>query len=192
MISSLYGVIESIHDGSVVINVNGVGFLVHMPNSTISDMGHTGQETTLLTHMIVREDNISLYGFDNDTDLHIFQLLISVSGLGPKLALSMLSAFNADQICSAIANDDVNLLTTIPGIGKKTANRLVLELKEKVNSGIVSYLSTGTHQDNAEVIAALTSLGYSLAEAGKAAAGIPDKDISLEEKVKMALQSFNE
>ncbi|MFH1640269.1 MAG: Holliday junction branch migration protein RuvA, partial [Chloroflexota bacterium] len=142
------------------------------------------------THLHVREDNLSLYGFVTLDELRLFETLITVSGLGPKLALVMLSTMNAEQLTTAIASGDAALLQRIPGIGKKTSERLVLELKDKINSDLVGVPLASSAQGQSDVVAALVSLGYSVNEASRAAASLPSSDSSLEEKIKQALQYF--
>jgi Holliday junction DNA helicase RuvA len=145
----------------------------------------------LFTHLHLREDNVALYGFASAEELALFQLLISVNGLGPRLALTMLSGMSAEQLVTAIATGSVDLLTVIPGIGKKVATRIVLELKEKIGAGWISTPATMLAQENTDVLAALTSLGYSAPEAAKAVATLPPaSDLPLEEKIKLALQYF--
>jgi Holliday junction DNA helicase RuvA len=190
MIASLYGKLESISTDSAIVNVNGIGFLVYMPTSTINTLGRIGREAHLQTSLVVREDSMTLYGFATDSELELFQVLTGVSGLGPKLALAMLSSMSVEQVSTAIATDNIDLLTAIPGIGKKMANRLVLELKDKISAGLISIPAAQLAQENAEVVAALTSLGYSIAEASRAIATLPESDMSLEEKIKLALQYF--
>jgi Holliday junction DNA helicase RuvA len=188
MIASLHGKLESVSGDSAVVNVNGIGFMVYMPASTLSSLGSTGQEVDLRTHLVMREDSLTLYGFGTEEELELFQVLTGVSGLGPKLALAMLSSMSVEQISTAIATGNTGLLTAIPGIGKKMAERLVLELKDKMGAGLISAVAAQLAEENAEVVAALTSLGYSLAEASRAVATLPSTEISLEEKVKLALQ----
>ena len=192
MISSLRGKVESLGSDFAVINVNGVGFQVFMPTSTLSAVGSVGKEAQLFTHLHLREDNVSLFGFASAEELAIFQLLISVNGLGPRLALAMLSGMSAEQLVTAIATGSVDLLTVIPGIGKKVATRIVLELKEKIGAGWISTPTTQLAQENVDVLAALTSLGYSAPEAARAVAALPpaSSDLPLEEKIKLALAYF--
>ncbi len=190
MIASLQGKLESLGSDWAIINVGGVGFQVYMPTSTLSTLGTTGKEVTLHTHLHLREDNATLYGFASAEELGLFQTLISVSGLGPKLALAMLSAMNVDQIAMAIATGSTDLLTMVPGVGKKMASRLILELKEKIGAAWIAAPAAQLAQENSDVLAALTSLGYSVSEASRAVAALPPSDLSLEEKIKLALQYF--
>ena len=189
MIASLQGRLESLGSDWAIVTVNGIGFQVYMPASTLSTLGAVGDEVKVYTHLHLREDNITLYGFASPEELWLFETLIGVSGLGPRLALAMLSAMSTEQLTMAIATGNADLLTVVPGIGKKVANRLVLELKEKIGAGWVITPATQLAAENTEVLAALTSLGYSAAEATKALAALPaDQNLSLEDKVKLALQ----
>ncbi|OGN90205.1 MAG: Holliday junction DNA helicase RuvA [Chloroflexi bacterium RBG_13_46_14] len=190
MIASLHGKLESISTNFAIVNVNGVGFLVYMPTSTIDTLGRIGQEVHLQTSLVVRDDSMNLYGFATDGELELFHVLTGVSGLGPKLALAMLSSMSVEQLSTAIATGNIDLLTAIPGIGKKMANRLVLELRDKISKGLISTQAAQIAEENAEVVAALTSLGYSIAEASRAVATLPESGMPLEEKIKLALQYF--
>ncbi len=191
MISSLCGKLESLGGDWAIINVGGIGFQVYMPTSTMSTLGPVGGELKLHTHLHLREDNVTLYGFSSADELALFQTLIGVSGLGPKLALATLSAMSVEQLTMAIATGSVDLLTTIPGIGKKVANRLILELKEKIGAGWISTPATQLAQENTDVLGALISMGYTVAEATKAVGSLPaGSELSLEEKIKLALGYF--
>jgi Holliday junction DNA helicase RuvA len=191
MIAGLHGKLESVGSDWAIIDVGGIGFQVYMPTSTLSSMGAIGEEVKLYTHLHLREDNAALYGFASTDELGLFQSLIGVSGLGPKLALAMLSAMNVEKLTMAIATGSTDLLTVVPGIGKKMAERLILELKEKIGAGWITTPAAQLAQENTDVLAALTSLGYSVAEANRAVATLPpSSDLSLEERVKQALQYF--
>jgi Holliday junction DNA helicase RuvA len=191
VIASLHGTLEAIGGDGAVINVGGVGFQVYMPTSTLSALGKVGGEVRLYTHLHLREDNIALYGFGSADELNLFQALIGVSGLGPKLALAMLSAMDVEKLTMAIVTGSIDLLTVIPGIGKKMASRLILELREKIGAGFISTPAAQLAQENADVIAALVSLGYSVGEANRAVATLPPAtELSLEEKIKQALGYF--
>jgi len=191
MIAGLHGKLESLGNNWAIINVGGISFQVYMPTSTLSTLGAIGKEVKLHTYLHLREDNAALYGFASTEELGLFQNLISVSGIGPKLALAALSAMNIEKLTMAIVTGSVDLLTEIPGIGKKTANRLILELKDKLGAGWITTPGVQLAEENAEVLAALTSLGYSVTEATRAVASLPPaSELSLEEKVKLALQYF--
>ena len=191
MISSLQGKLEALAEDRVVINVGGIGFQVYTPTPILSTMGKVGEDVKLYTHLHVREDNISLYGFGLPEELWLFQTLIGVSGLGPRLALAMLSAMSTEQITMAIATGSTTLLITIPGIGKKVAERIILELKDKIGAGWIATPTSQLAQENTDVLAALTSLGYSAQEAARAVTTLPPATkLNLEEKIKLALQYF--
>jgi len=191
MIASLKGILDSLGSDGAIIDVNGIGFQVFMPTSTYTTLGAVGKEVKLYTHLHLREDEATLYGFASTDELRLFQTLIDVSGLGPRLALAMLSAMSIEQITMAIASGNADLLTAIPGIGKKMAERLILELKDKVAAGWVTAPAAQLAEENTEVLSALTSLGYSVNEASRAVATLPpSSDLSLEEKIKLALQYF--
>jgi len=189
MIASLSGKVESLGSDSAIINVGGVGFRVFMPTTALSTLGKPGDNVKVFTHLHVREDNIALYGFASTEELWLFETLLGVTGLGPKLSLAMLSALTPEQITLAIATGSIDMLDMIPGIGKKVASRIILELKEKIGAGWIITPATQVAQENTDVLSALTSLGYSAAEAVKAVAALPaDRDLELEEKIKLALQ----
>jgi Holliday junction DNA helicase RuvA len=191
MIASLHGKVESLGSDRAIINVSGIGFQVYMPTSTLSTLGTVGEEVQLYTHLHLKEDNATLYGFASADELRLFQTLIGVSGLGPKLALAMLSVMSVEKLTMAIATGSADLLTVVPGIGKKVANRLILELKEKIGAGWITPPVAQLAEENTDVLAALTSLGYSVTEATRAVATLPpSSDLSLEEKIKLALQYF--
>ncbi len=189
MIASLQGTIEALGGDYAIINVGGVGFRVYMPTSVLSALGKVGEEVKVYTRLRVTDDDISIYGFGSADELMLFETLIGVSGLGPRLALAMLSSLTVEQMTMAIATGSTDLLTTVPGIGKKMADRLVLELKDKVGAGLIATPAAQVAQENTDVLAALTSLGYSVSEASRAVATLPAaSDLSVEERVKLALQ----
>lgn len=193
MIAGVKGTIEAIGSNWVIIDVGGISFQVFLPTSALSRLSVVGQEAKLHTHLHVREDNLTLYGFGSARELALFQTLITVKGIGPKLGLAMLSAMDVEQLTVAIASGDANLLTAVPGIGKKTAERIVLELKDKIGSGWMLTQDLEAVQANSEVLAALTSLGYSIAEATRAVAALPSSSkLSLEDKIKLTLKYFGE
>jgi Holliday junction DNA helicase RuvA len=190
MIATLEGILEYRGNDSIIINVGGIGFRVYVPSSTLSQLGAVKGKVSLYTHLHVREDNISLYGFASSEELALFKNLISVSGIGSKLALALLSALNPEQLVVAITSGDIDLLSQTPGIGKKIASRLVVELRGKLEKEWKE-VALPVAPESADVISALTGLGYSVAEATKAISKLPDsEELSLEEKIKMALQQM--
>lgn len=169
------------------MNVGGVGFRVRAPTSTLANLGAIGSEVQLFTHLHVREDEISLYGFATEDERNLFETLLTVSGIGPKVGLGILSAAPADTLRVAIAQGNLDVLTAIPGIGKKMAQRLILELKGKIDVSGLGAVSELTPLDK-DVIDALINLGYSAAEATRAARAVPSNVPALEERVRVALQ----
>ncbi|HEX7474485.1 MAG TPA: Holliday junction branch migration protein RuvA [Dehalococcoidales bacterium] len=192
MIAGVKGIIEAIGTSWVIVDVGGVSFQVFLPTSTLATLGTIGQEIKLHTHLHVREDSLMLFGFSSAKELALFETVITVKGIGPKLGLSMLSSMEADQLVMAIAGGDFNLLSTVPGIGKKTAERIVLELKDKIGGSWALTQDLEYVQENGEVVQALTSLGYSVAEATRAVATLPSAKMDLEEKIRLALHYLGE
>jgi Holliday junction DNA helicase RuvA len=191
MIASLSGKLESLGNDWAIINVGGIGFQVHVSTTGLSKLGVVGSNVKLYTHLHVREDNLSLYGFNTTAELELFRSVTSVSGIGPKLGLAMLSAMEPEQLIMAIASGNADLLTGIPGIGKKTASRIVLELKDKIGTGMMATPMAEMAQENADVLAALTALGYSASEVTRALASLSrDVSLSIEDKIKLALGYF--
>jgi len=186
VIAGIEGVLKSRGEDWAVVDVGGVSFRIQAPASTMKKLGSPGSRVQLSTHLHVREDNLSLYGFSSAEELELFELLINVSGIGPRTALAILSTFSPERFEAAIARGDTETLSSVPGVGKKTAARLALELKGKFEKAGVQWLSS--HDD---VRAALISLGYTAAEANAATANLPDSpELSLEGKIKLALQHF--
>ncbi len=188
MIATLEGVLQHRGNDSVIVNVGGIGLQVYASSSTLNQLGTTGSRVFLYTHLHLREDNAALYGFASGEELALFRNLVSVSGIGPRVALGLLSALSPEQLVMAIASENTDLISQVPGIGKKTAGRLVVELRSKLEKEwreVASPLAP----EGADVIAALTGLGYSLAEATRAVSKLSGaEELSLEEKVKLALQ----
>jgi Holliday junction DNA helicase RuvA len=192
MIAGIKGTIEAIGNNFVIIDVGGVSFQIFLPTSTLSHLGAIGQQVRLHTHLHVREDNLTLYGFGSSRELALFETVTTVKGIGPKLGLALLSAMDVDQLTSAIAAGDAALITGVPGIGKKTSERIVLELKDKVSSQWMASQGIQNVQDSSDLMEALLSLGYSASEAAKAVASLPNSVDDLEERLKLALKYFND
>jgi Holliday junction DNA helicase RuvA len=188
MIVGLEGKLASIAADHVVVNVGGVFYKVSMPGSSIGTLGKPGDKVRLHTHLYVREDQMALYGAIEERQLRLFESLLTVSGIGPKVALSILSTMPVDSLESAIASGNVDLLTRIPGIGRKTASRLVLEMKGKLDLVAAAGI-TATPSAASEVVEALSGLGYSPAEIQSALSGLPkDQELGVEEMVLLALK----
>ncbi len=189
MITSLRGVLEFKSADQVFVGVGGVGFQVFTPTSTLANLGPVGSRVHLHTYLHLRTDQVTLYGFSSPQERALFQTLLGVTGIGPKLALALLSAVSPDQIVSAVATDNVSFFSRVPGFGKKTASRLVLELKSDLEKGKLGMPVGASVQQDTEVAAALASLGYSASEVNQALAAIADQtSLSTEDKVRLALQ----
>jgi len=180
VIAQLTGTVAFAGAPVVVLDVNGVGYQVSVPLSVLEQLPADGGTVTLLTRLLVREDDMSLYGFLDALERHVFDLLLTVTGVGPKAALALLSALGGSGIARAVADDDLRSLTKVPGIGAKTGQRLILELKDKLAA--LGWSQRGAVGDKAEkvspakpasmvddVVSALVNLGYNRSEAGKAA-----------------------
>lgn len=189
MIASLEGRIAAIYTDHLVVVVGGVGYKVFVPRNTISVS--EGEEVMIHTEMIVREDSISLYGFASIAERDTFNRLITVSGVGPKLALAILGTMSIDSLRNAVASGQPELLTRVPGVGKKVAEKLVFELKDKLR-GADGLISAGAVSDvNKDVLDALVGFGYSIAEAQAALEALPpDTPNTFEERMRRALQYF--
>ncbi len=187
MIATLTGKIQSRTDDSLIVNVGGVGFRVRVPSGTLANLGAVGSDAMLFTHLHVREDDLSLYGFATEEELRLFETLLTVSGIGPKVAMGVLSSAPADTLRVAIAQGNLDVLTAIPGIGKKTAQRLVLELKGKIDVSGLGEVGELSPMDE-DVMNALINLGYSAAEATRAARSVPSSAKTVEDRVRIALQ----
>jgi holliday junction DNA helicase RuvA len=190
MIDILTGQVAVIGDQHLVVMVGGVGLRVHIPRSVREIVDGRGQTITLYTHLVVREDALTLYGFADGDERALFETLLSVSGVGPRLALAIISTLTVAQLQNAVAREEPDMLTRVPGIGKKLAQRLALELKDKLaiepSTGLAAISDIDT-----DVLAALTALGYSVVEAQTALQAIPrDAPQDVETRVLLALQYF--
>lgn len=169
MIGFLRGVLIQKNPQELLLDVSGVGYRVLVPVSTFCRLGDQGAQAQLLIHTHVREDQLNLYGFATSTELELFEKLIGVSGVGPKVALGVLSGIEADDLVHAIRANDVARLTRVPGVGKKTAERLILELKDKVSSlHAATSGPVAPSPRRTDLLSALANLGYSSAEAERA------------------------
>jgi Holliday junction DNA helicase RuvA len=190
MIANLDGTLTFIDSQSAVVQTGGVGFLINSSKSTLEKLGTVGSRVSLYTHLHVREDNLALYGFASSEELMLFKELITVSGIGPKVALAFLSTFSTEQIIMAITSANVDIITQVPGIGKKAANRIVIELKGKLDKEL-SEVAAPLATENVEAVEALTSLGYSIKEANLAISSIKNSSsMELEEVIRLALQNL--
>ncbi|HBE24120.1 MAG TPA: Holliday junction branch migration protein RuvA [Ktedonobacter sp.] len=194
MIESIHGTLEACRTDQAIIRVGGFSIRVFAPSSTLQRLNETGAEVTLHTHFHVREDGMTLYGFSAQEDRGAFEQLISISGVGPKVALALLSVMDARTLYKAIDDEDQQKLALAPGVGKRLAARLVLELKGKLPSLAALGGGPGTYtsgKTQSEVLEALIGLGYTTAEAQAALGKIPqDQGLTLEQQITFALRSF--
>ncbi len=188
MIARLSGTVLDLGADSLVVDVHGVGYLVHAPVSVLA-AARVGADVTLHTHLVVREDSMTLYGFLDAHEGRLFQTLTSVSGVGPKVGLALLSVMDADELSFAIASGNAASLARAAGVGQKLAARVVVELKDKMTSAAAPSTTPGVESE--EIVGALMALGYSQAEATDAVAraDLPE-DAAIEEKVRLALAYF--
>jgi Holliday junction DNA helicase RuvA len=194
MIGRLSGTLIEKLPPQVVLDVNGVGYEVDVPMSTFYQLPHLNEKATLYTHLAVREDAHLLYGFASKAERETFRSLIKVSGIGAKIALAILSGMTADELAIAIASEDIKRLSAVPGIGKKTAERLVLELRGKLSTGGAVATPGGlalatTPDEKSDILNALLALGYNDKEAGAALKTLP-ADVSVNDGIRLALKSL--
>jgi holliday junction DNA helicase RuvA len=190
MIASLEGTVTQILDDSLVINVGGVGFRVFVPKLVCQESS-LYQSKSLFTHLIVREDSLTLYGFDTIEERDLYVLLLGANGVGPRTALGIISTMSPGLIRKAVLSEEADLFTRVPGVGKKTAQSIVLHLQGKIK-GEPFAASSGERDLDADVIAALTGLGYSIIEAQSAIQMLSkDAPKDLETRIRLALQYFS-
>ena len=189
MIGRLHGKLLEKNPPQILIDVSGVGYEVDVPMSTFCNLPEVGGELTLHTHFVVREDAELLYGFATLAERAVFRALIKISGVGPKIALALLSGITVDQLKDAVDRGETGLLTKVPGIGKKTAERLVLELKGKLAGTGAATAAVPTSGARADVAAALIALGYSEREAAAATKKLPE-DCTVNDRLRLALKSL--
>ena len=190
MIATLRGEISQIEENALVLEVGGVGLRVFVP-APLRGRVKAGEAAFLFTHLVVREDALTLYGFESQADRDLFNILLGVDGVGPKVALSVLSSMTVDAIQRAIFADEAELLSKVPGGGKKTAQKIALHLKDKLKPSDTLAKVAAMADYDSEVLAALTTLGYSVIEAQSAIQSLPkDAPKGVEERLRVALQYF--
>jgi Holliday junction DNA helicase RuvA len=191
MIATIRGEIAQVEDNALIIEVGGVGLRVHVPKP-LREQTKAGEAVFLFTHMVVREDDWKIYGFDSQADREFFSTLLGVDGVGPRTALSVLSTLSLDTVQRAVFSNEPDLLSRVPGVGKKTAQKLVLYLHDRLKpvSGLEKIASMS--DADSEVLAALTALGYSVVEAQTAIQSISkDTPDDVEQRLRLALQQFS-
>ncbi|NLK21662.1 MAG: Holliday junction branch migration protein RuvA [Epulopiscium sp.] len=196
MISYVKGTLEYIDETEIIIDVNGIGYKLMMSSSAMGRLPSIGREIKIFTYLQVREMEMALYGFITREEQYMFERLISVSGIGPKGALGVLSTLSPGDFYLAVITEDVKTLSSAPGVGKKTAQRIILDLKDKINTieavGISEMDSFPLNQNGIEeeAISALTSLGYTRLEASKAVSAVITEDMKVEDIIKVSLKKL--
>jgi holliday junction DNA helicase RuvA len=201
VIGRLRGALVEKQPPHLVLDVNGVGYEVEVPMTTLYRLPHVGETVTLHTHLVVREDAHLLFGFYEKRDREMFRELIRLNGVGPKLALALMSTLEVDELVRCVQAQDTSALTRVPGVGKKTAERLLVELKDRFKAwdalpGTFALVSEGpgaplpVASAESDAISALVSLGYKPQEASKAITAIKDKNLSSEDLIRRALKGM--
>ncbi len=194
MISHIYGEIAHQGESFVVIDVEGIGYQVNVTQPALAELGDRKEKVKLYTHLHVREDALMLYGFTSASELEMFKLLISVTRVGPQIALNILSQIRIEELAAAIINEDEKVLTRISGVGPKNAKRLILELRDKMKKKMEGVVLAGVSSANYDAVSALVSLGFTQREAKEAvdtvAAGL--KEPTVQALVKAALARLKE
>ncbi len=191
MISSLRGLIQHVDTDFLIVEVGGVGIKVFVPSSVFDHLDGAGKLIFLHTQLIVREDALTLYGFATEDQRALFETLLGVQGVGPKLALAVLSFVSPDNLRQAVGREQPEVLDRVPGVGKKTAEKIVFHLRDKFGPGLPLGPTVPISDTDTEVLAALTTLGYSVVEAQAGLQSIPkDAPKDVEERVRLALQYF--
>ena len=189
MIGRLTGTLAEKAPPQVLVDVNGVGYEIDVPMSTFYNLPALGERVILLTHLVVREDAELLYGFLTATERATFRELLKISGIGPRTALAILSGLSVTELAQAVAQQQVTRLTKVPGIGKKTAERLLLELKDRLAPDLGAP-ATVASDAQADIVQALVALGYNEREAGAALKALP-RDVGVAEGIKLALKALS-
>lgn len=200
MISYIKGELVEMFEDSIVVENNGIGFNIKVPESVLAAMPATGHKVKIYTYLAIKEDSHTLFGFMSRDDLKVFRLLLNVNGIGPKGALAILSTITPDDLRFAVVSEDVKLISSAPGIGKKTAQKLIIELKDKLKPEEAFEIAFNKNSEitdsftivRNETIEALVSLGYSASEAMKAVNGIEQAEsMGTEELLKAALKKMS-
>lgn len=191
MIASIHGEVIQKNSEGLVVSVSGIGFSVFVTKELIEKV-RVGEFITLFSQLIVREDSLTLFGFEREVEKNYFNLLLGVSGVGPKLALAVIGTLSIDAINRAVSSEQSELFARVPGVGKKTAQKIVIHLQGKIDAEVVAGIGAAYEDVDLDVIGALTALGYSIIDAQAAIQSIPkDGPKDLEERIRIALQYFS-
>ena len=195
MIGRLSGVLARKEPPALLVDVNGVAYELEAPMSTFYDLPSTGEKVTLYTHLVVREDAHLLYGFSRESQRQLFRNLLKVNGVGPRVALAVLSGLSEQELYQSLASEDIARLTKVPGIGRKTAERLIVELRDKADAMLTSSGAsarpTSIPADPVqEAVSALIALGYKPTEASRAVGAVPCEGLTSENIIRAALKGL--
>jgi Holliday junction DNA helicase RuvA len=196
VIGRLHGVLLRKEPPALLVDVGGVGYELEAPMTTFYELPAVGEKVTLYTHLVVREDAHLLYGFAREGQRRLFRELLKVNGVGPRVALAVLSGLSDDEFSRCVAGEDIARLTRVPGVGRKTAERLVIEMRDKLSTDIAgpataSVAGTAPPADPvSEAVSALVSLGYKPNEASRAVRGVSSQGLSAEEIIRQALKGM--
>lgn len=194
LITGLEGRLEAKGPDYALVKVGGFTLHIHIPTPDLSKIGSEGDDVQLHTQLIVREDDIQIFGFSSEKGSHIFELLREVGGVGPKLALAILSALSPDEIAASIVSEDSSTLTRAPGVGKRTGERIILELKDKLSGEFIAVAPTINNEtkNGDQAFQALVALGFTPFEVRQALSVEADNDLSMEEKISNALRRLGD
>ena len=196
MIGRLSGVLLRKEPPALLVDVNGVGYELEAPMTTFYDLPAVGEKVTLFTHLVVREDAHLLYGFSREAQRRLFRGLLKVNGVGPRVALAVLSGLADDEFVHCVLSEDIARLTQVPGIGRKTAERLIVEMRDKLpqlsagSTPAPASTRAAAKDPVSEAMSALIALGYKPNEASRAVRAVPSKELSAEEIIRQALKSM--
>ena len=193
MIGRLHGKLVRKEPPALMVDVGGVGYELEAPMTTFYELPAVGESVTLHTHLVVREDAHLLYGFAREAQRRQFRALLKINGVGPRVALAVLSGLSEDELARCIADEDVARLTQIPGIGRKTAERLIVELRDKLTaepSTAAAAPTSGSRDPVSEAVSALIALGYKPQEASRVVRNVPGQNLSTEEIIRQALRAM--
>jgi Holliday junction DNA helicase RuvA len=192
MIASISGNVRKIGKDYLIISVGGIGVRVYVPRTVLEDVGGIGRHMSLHTHLIVRETELTLYGFESEEDLGLFEILLGVNGVGPKVGLAILSTLSPELLKSAIMREESAILQRVPGIGKKTAERIMFQLRDKLDLTAETAAMPFVSDVDSDVIDVLTGLGFSIVEAQAALQNIPREVKEIDNRVQLALQYLDQ
>ena len=192
MIATISGAISKIGEDFLIVNVGGIGVRVYVPRSVLENTGGVGRQVNLYTHLIVRETELTLYGFSTEEDQSLFDLLLSVNGIGPKVGLAILSTLSPELFRGAVLREEASVLQRVPGIGKKTSERILFQLRDKLDFTAEPASMPLVSDVDADLIELLTGLGFSIVEAQSALQKVPRDVTAVDARLQVALQYLDQ